>query len=221
MALIVKYDKLLGKIREDDLNGGVINGNLLINGSLDVEGNLLVSAVAIDKDSGTVTVPSGFTMIETGSSTSSGTGVLSSYYNETYNIGFSYPDKYILVRSRGELKDNQLLSVELNSVNRSRQTIVLEVFKNEKDLSVRDWVESTDNSNFKFRTDSFITTYVATVPSVRYRWSDSYDAESVAVSKDKEVFLFTITNIDVSDGEIASDDLDKVLSSVVFKAEEI
>lgn len=145
-------------------------------------------------------------------------------YESGEGYSFAYPENYVVVENPAGSGVRESLTVmtrgdyadfQGSDVPREGPTaITVEVFDNPNALSAGAWAERNPLSNFNRTFGDYKVATLGGEAAVAYRWSGLYEGESVAVSRDGRVYVFSVTWMDVSD-TIRSDYRD-VLASVAF-----
>lgn len=151
-------------------------------------------------------------------------------YSSSEGYTFSYPQSYVVIENpieKNQGPDFQTESLSLmtrteyknlmgSDVPREGPTsISIEVFENSRNLSAGAWVETSPRSNFNREMGNYKNTTLAGETAVAYAWSGLYEGESVAVSYDKKMYIFSVTWMSQSD--VIRSDFRDLLASVDFR----
>jgi len=148
------------------------------------------------------------------------------YESSSTGFSFAYPDTYVLVRApeSSELLEGVTLMIksdyeELEASTEPREgppSITVMVYNNALGASPSQWVMAQPQlSNYGVATSDVLPTLVSGMEAVRYSWSGLYQGESVAVSHQNRIYIFSASWLTPEDPQ--REDLETVLSSVVFK----
>jgi hypothetical protein len=144
-------------------------------------------------------------------------------YSSEDGVQFQYPDRYELssrTEGNAERQWDTLVLLPKNytapQYGEGPPTISMSVFQNPEGLSAAEWVRGDERSNWKLIVDdrASTTTTVGGLPALWYHFSGLYETDSVAVSANGKIFLFSVGWLEPQDQ--TRTDFQTLLKSVQF-----
>lgn len=151
--------------------------------------------------------------------------VNNTYVNQTYNVTFSYPGNYRLVTNT-DLTENGLLSsvsffeeneyrafLESEEAREGPPGMTFEIYENPDALEEDAWLEERDYFGIPEREEPSPVS-VDTGTGVRFAWSGLYEGETVVLSQDDRIYVWSYTYLEQ---DPAQEIFENMLKSVVFE----
>lgn len=154
---------------------------------------------------------------------------IKTYVSDTYGFNFSYPAKYFLEEKEvgnGERGHYAIILTEDTEENRlvregntpGREgpvAITFDVYQNNLDnMTLQQWVEGTNDSNYKLAKGPYVATSVGGKTAVLYEWSGLYEGRTIAVLLDTVIIAINATYITPEDQILK--DFSTILETVKF-----
>ena len=150
------------------------------------------------------------------------------YPTDDIGVEFTYPEYYFYEEREEEDGSRVVVLTEDTEESRALRegtttparegpvAITIQRFENPDELTAEEWVKSNaQRSNFSVSSGVFTEIEVDGEPGERYAWSGLYEGNSVAVAREKDLFLFTVTFLTYEDK--IREDFEALLKSVSFK----
>jgi len=161
-----------------------------------------------------------------GSSSNTGEAVpMKNYFNEEYGITFDYPENYVIaerdLEGSAQRKRHVITLVDEKDApaptdGEGPTAITLMLVQNNLDKqSTRQWVEGSDDSNFKLSPDKGTAEVkIGGMNGLVYRWDGLYQGETTVAAGTKWIYAFSVT-FDSESDDIVSD-YRKVINSFAY-----
>lgn len=124
------------------------------------------------------------------------------YANGTYRISFQYPANYLLTErevGNGERGHYTITLIQeadatLPENGEGSTTITIDVYQNDADnLTLLEWLNSSNDSNFKLGNGTYASTTVDGNEAVSYHWSGLYEGETTAFLHNGNIVAVSVT----------------------------
>lgn len=190
---------------------------VILSGALWMMRDVKVYDPYADRNSGTDGAPQ----------VSTGKESMVTYVNVPDKILFEYPSSLYIkekIGARGaepkvtvtlvkNIEDNiNFIEGRTTDVREGPTAITLDIYDNPKNLSPKDWAIESQNWNIATSQAEPITK--AGERGVSYTWSGLYEGRSVVLSKERNIFVFSVTYMDKKDQMLK--DFEMVLNSAAF-----
>lgn len=150
---------------------------------------------------------------------------ITGYASTTLGFVFGYPENYELREFplvNGDEKwtaitlvDKDILkSAQENGASEGPPMIAIQIFNNPKKLSAKDWLTSSQFSNFSFSNGSLSTTTVAGEEAWGYIYSGLFTTDVVVTTHNDKIYMFLVDWI--TEEDINRRIFDEIISSVIF-----
>lgn len=161
-----------------------------------------------------------------GNSSNTGEAVpMKNYFNEEYGITFDYPENYVIaerdLEGSAQRKRHVITLVDEKDApaptgGEGPTAITLMLVQNNLDKqTTRQWVEGSDDSNFKLSPDKGTAEVkIGGMNGLVYRWDGLYQGETTVAAGTKWIYAFSVT-FDSESDQIVSD-YRKVINSFAY-----
>lgn len=146
-------------------------------------------------------------------------GNIKTYISDTFGFSFSYPTKYFLEEKEvgnaeryhyaiiltEDTEENRLVREGKSPGREGPVAITFDVYQNDLDaLTLQQWVEGTNDSNYKLAKGPYATSTAGGETSIIYEWSGLYEGRTVVVTLGNVILAISVTYISPED-EILKD----------------
>lgn len=148
------------------------------------------------------------------------------YSNDEYGISFYYPKGYVLeekdlpgseMRKRHSIVLMREKDLPSPVQGEGPVSINIDIYQNNLDnQTAEQWINNSNDSNFKLSDGRLSTTTVGGFSALSYRWSGLYEGTTIVTSRPEWIYSFSVTYLEM--GEDIIQDFVGVRDSVrIFK----
>lgn len=161
-----------------------------------------------------------------GNSSNTGDAVpMKNYFNEEFGITFDYPENYVIaerdLEGSAQRKRHMITLIDEKDSpapegGEGPKAITLLLVQNNLDKqTTKQWVEGSEESNFKLSPDKGTAEVkIGGMNGLVYRWDGLYQGETTVAAGGKWIYAFSVT-FDKEDDQIVSD-YRKVINSFAY-----